>query len=448
VLTADVPLALTFDDGEGPLLAILDHLSGGPDTRHRTRTALGDHDAAVPPVPAEKAADYEGLDLSPYLQILDTLNPAHRLWGDGRWNKITLAHGCYWKKCSFCDVNLDYVGRYEPAAIPSLVDQMEEQIAQTGVRSFHLVDEAAPPKLLRDLALEILARGLSVSFWGNIRFEAAFTPDLCRLLAAAGMIAVTGGLEVAHPRLLERIRKGVTVDQVARCAQAFRDAGILVHAYLMYGFPTHTEQETLDSMELVRQLFAEGVLTSAFWHRFVLTEHAPIFQEQQAFGITVDPLPDGAFARNDRTHHDPLGGDHDRFDDVLPTALNAWMRGEGLTKPVHAWFEGAMPPTTEPAHRIRRALDQAAPPRTSRRLLWLGGTPLPGDDEVLLFTPRGSLPVYAPGEVGEWLVEVLSEAHPAGEPLHPADAQEAFPGEWSAFAPSWQQIRALGLLAL
>jgi hypothetical protein len=38
------------------------------------------------------------------------LNPMHRLWSDGRWNKLTVAHGCYWKKCSFCDVGLDYIG--------------------------------------------------------------------------------------------------------------------------------------------------------------------------------------------------------------------------------------------------------------------------------------------------------------------------------------------------
>jgi len=137
------------------------------------------------------------LDLSRYLQLIDTLNPAHRLWADGRWNKITLAHGCYWRKCSFCDVKLDYIQHYETAAVTRLVDEMERLIAQTGHRGFHFVDEAAPPKVLRELALELLRRNLGVTLWGNIRFEKTFTPDLCRLLSAAGLVAVTGGLEVA-----------------------------------------------------------------------------------------------------------------------------------------------------------------------------------------------------------------------------------------------------------
>ena len=252
--------ALVYDDGEGPLQAILDHLSGGGDRRFRTRTARGLHRAPAVSVPFTAVASYEGLDRARYLSVVDSLSPAHRLWSDSRWNKATLAHGCYWKRCAFCDVHLDYIARYEPATIPAMVDQMEEVVAQTGESGFHLVDEAAPPRLLRDLALELLHRERSFTFWGNIRFEAAFTPDLCRLLSAAGLVAVTGGLEVASDRLLKAMDKGITVEQAARAASAFQGAGVLVHAYLMYGFPTQTDAETIDAMEVVRQLFAEGLL--------------------------------------------------------------------------------------------------------------------------------------------------------------------------------------------
>jgi hypothetical protein len=80
--------------------------------------------------------------------------------------------------------------------------------------------------------------------------------------AAAGLIAVTGGLEVASDRLLTLMDKGITIEQAARSAWAFRQAGVRVHAYLMYGFPTETAQETVDSLEIVRQLFAAGLLDS------------------------------------------------------------------------------------------------------------------------------------------------------------------------------------------
>ena len=118
------------------------------------------HDAPEPDVrhAALPAPSYAGLRLSEYLDVLSVPNPMHRLWNDGRWNKLTVAHGCYWKRCTFCDVTLDYIARYDPAPAARFVDHMEAVIAETGQSGFHFVDEAAPPAALRDIALEILAR--------------------------------------------------------------------------------------------------------------------------------------------------------------------------------------------------------------------------------------------------------------------------------------------------
>ncbi len=438
--------ALTYDDGEGPLLSLLAHHGGGADSRHRTRTAQGLHDAKLPRPPFTAAGDYGDLDLGLYLQLIDTLNPAHRLWADGRWNKITLAHGCYWRRCSFCDVNLDYIGHYETTSVSQLVDDIERLVHQTGQRGFHFVDEAAPPKVLKALAIELLARDLGITFWGNIRFEAAYTPDLCRLLAAAGLVTVTGGLEVANARLLAAIRKGVTVDQVVRACSAFRAAGVRVHAYLMYGFPSQTEQETVDAMEVVRQLFAADLVNSGFWHRFVLTRHAPIYREQQAFGVKVPARPCTPFAGNDLPHLDPSGADHDRFDTVLPTALDAWMQGHDLDRPVHTWFGRRTPTTTEAPDRVRRAL--AVPPREGRRLLWLGGDGLAHDDGVRLHHGRMGDDVICSEDESDWLLEVLEACKPGGEPLSLADATSTFPGDWDSFADRWAQVRALGAVLI
>ena len=437
--------ALTYDDGEGPLLAILDHHNGGPDHRHRTRTSVGTHDARVDKVPFTPAGDYGDLDLSLYLQLIDTLNPAHRLWADGRWNKITLAHGCYWRKCSFCDVNLDYIQRYENTSVVELVDHMERLIQQTGHRGFHFVDEAAPPKVLKALALELLKRNLGVTLWGNIRFEKSFTPELARLLAAAGLVAVTGGLEVANTRLLKAIRKGVTVEQVARCAHAFREAGVMVHAYLMYGFPTQTEQETVDAMEVVRQLFKADLINSGFWHRFVLTRHAPIYREAKAFGVVIPAEAAAPFAANDVQHEDPTGGDHDRFDDVLPVALAAWLQGHDLDRPVHSWFDD-MPFSTEAPDRVERAIQAAQ--KTGNRLVWLGGGVYPDEHGVQIHHVDGELELPCDEDQAAWVAGILGAATPDQEPLDIRDAIDAFPGDWAAFTHQWRAIRAMGAVLI
>ena len=346
---------ITLDDGEGPMLALWQHIQS-PDTHpHLKRTYVrkdgevhfiddqvgGDFSHARMPAPT-----YDGLRIKEYLSVIDMPNPMHRLWNDGRWNKMTIAHGCYWKRCSFCDINLDYIGRYEQASAAHLVDQMEQLMKETGETGFHFVDEAAPPMAMRDLALEILRRGLQVTWWTNIRFEKTFTDDLCKLLAASGCIGVTGGLEVASPRLLELIEKGITLEQVARVTKAFRDAGILVHAYLMYGFPTQTEQETIDSLEVVRQLFDHKLLQSAFWHQFAMTVHSPVGKDPAKYGvIRIGPEFKG-FANNDLYHEDPNGAKHEKYSDGLNKALYNYMHGNGLDFPLKKFFSFPIPEAT------------------------------------------------------------------------------------------------------
>lgn len=360
---------VTLDDGERPLLAVLEHVQGKRGQSRLVRSFVRDAEGAVryinlaePDVPFAEVGTptWDGLPLERYLSVLDMLNPMHRLWSDGRWNKLTVAHGCYWKKCSFCDVSLDYIGRYDGASASLLVDRIEAIIAETGQTGFHLVDEAAPPKALRALATELLHRGVAICWWGNIRFEKSFTPELCHLLADSGCIAVSGGLEVASDRLLKLMKKGVSVEQVARVTHAFTEAGVLVHAYLMYGFPTQTVHDTVDALEYVRQLFAAGCIQSGFFHRFACTVHSPVGMNPEEYGVQLVPQPAVSFASNDIGFIDPSGVDHDSLGRALNKALYNYMHGIGLEADVREWFDGHVPRPRVARHFIARALPQAA----------------------------------------------------------------------------------------
>ena len=289
--------------------------------------------------------DYTDLQLDQYISVIEIANPMHSLWSDGRWNKLTMAHGCYWGKCTFCDISLDYIKIYKPISAKILVDRMEELIAQTGETGFHFVDEAAPPALMREVALEILRRNLVVTWWTNIRFEKSFTQDLCFLLKLSGCVAVSGGLEVASDRLLQLIDKGISVEQVAKVTKNFTEAGIMIHAYLMYGYPTQTVQETVDSLEMVRQLFEMGILQSGFWHQFAMTAHSPVGINPEEFGVT--PIKQEIlFANNDIDFTDKTGIDHSKFGFGLKKSLFNYMHGINFEIPLQDWFDFKIPRTT------------------------------------------------------------------------------------------------------
>jgi hypothetical protein len=458
---------ITLDDGEAPIQLLLDYLEGKRPIAELKRTFVRVdglvkfiNNSVVKDLPQREVGtpDYSDLPLRDYLSVIEVANPMHRLWSDGRWNKLTLAHGCYWGKCTFCDISLDYIGRYEPINASILCDRIEEIMEQTGTNGFHFVDEAAPPALMRDLAIEILRRGLVVVWWTNIRFESSFTADLCRLLRASGCIAVSGGLEVASDRLLALIKKGVTVAQVAQVTNHFTAAGIMVHAYLMYGYPTQTAQETIDSMEMVRQLFEIGVLQSGYWHRFAMTEHSPVGLDPMAFGVKRTDLTLGSFANNEVDFVDPIGVDHGLFSEGLRKSLFNYMHGVGFDIPLKNWFDFKVPTTTIPKKYIQQQIENAAPQtyKDQSRILWIGAQPElmeaeEGFCELIFSGKKEDFALELPLELGEWVCWLLAKVSYTEElnTLKPIrENYEAELGDFEELVESevWEILREHGLL--
>ena len=469
---------ITLDDGEAPLEHLVEYLTGKRPLELLKRTfALIDgkveylnHSLSKDYKQADTGTpDYSDLLLDQYISVLEIANPMHRMWSDGRWNKLTMAHGCYWGKCTFCDISLDYIKVYEPLTAQLLCDRMETMITQTGQNGFHFVDEAAPPALMRALALEIIRRKLTVSWWTNIRFEKSFSRDLCLLLRESGCVAVSGGLEVASDRLLELIKKGVTVAQVARVTRNFTEAGIMVHAYLMYGFPTQTAQETIDSLEMVRQLFEAGVLQSGFWHQFAMTAHSPVGLYPEQFGVQNLSKETGPFANNDLVHTDPTGTDHEAFSYGLKKSLLNFMHGIGLDFPLSDWFDFKTPRTSITPNYIAEALLETEyfSEKPTAKIVWLGGAAAlstfsksqkGASREMASLTfqdKRETFRIKAPRAQGEWLVAMLQQLSVANPELSTlqavkADYEAAGLADFELFwyGKAVNKLREFGLLAL
>ena len=274
-----------FDEGYAPMLHELTGIS---------------LDAAAASVPPFVSPCYDGIDWDDYFDVVETDNFVTNLWNSGKWVKLVMARGCYWHKCAFCDVRLPYIGCFQMPKATDIADCLEKFV-QSNVRSFHFVDEAMPPRLVREVCDEILKRGLEVAWWGNIRFDTAFTPALAKKMAKAGCLCVTGGLECANDRLLKLMNKGITLASAEKVLQAFHDAEIFVHAYLMYDFPTETKAEQKEAERYVKGLAKRGLIQSCFWHRFALTVHSPIARAPEKFGLVVEPPRPGrrVFARNE-----------------------------------------------------------------------------------------------------------------------------------------------------
>ena len=464
---------ITLDDGELPIELLYNAVLKNDTTFKRTftlengsivyknNTTKSDYKQVDVGTP-----DYSDLLLDHYISVIEIANPMHSLWSDGRWNKLTMAHGCYWGKCTFCDISLDYIKIYEPVAASLLVDRMEALIEQTGETGFHFVDEAAPPSLMKALALEIIKRKLSVTWWTNIRFEKNFTQDLCFLLKASGCIAVSGGLEVASDRLLKLIDKGVTVEQVAQVTRNFTEANIMVHSYLMYGYPTQTIQETVDSLEMVRQLFEVGVLQSGFWHQFALTAHSSVGLHPETYGITPN-YKNITFANNDVDFTDQTGIDHTLFSFGLKKSLFNFMHGIGFDLSLQDWFEFEIPETHIDPDFIYNSLAQEPVSiiKSSAKILWLGALPLVSEfsktkkgttKDFLEFTFHDTAESYQitlEKDKGLWLLDILEDITAQNKPQSFKQLKTNFETQFEDFELFWHSkpidvLRNSGLLVL
>ncbi len=428
---------ITLDDGELPVELLYNFVTQNAVEGSFKRTFLLENNEVVYKNNSTKSdykqsqvgtPDYSDLLLHDYISVIEIANPMHSLWSDGRWNKLTMAHGCYWGKCTFCDISLDYIKVYEPIHASILVNRMEELIAQTGENGFHFVDEAAPPALMKEVALEIIRRKLTVTWWTNIRFEKSFTRDLCFLLKASGCIAVSGGLEVASDRLLALIQKGVTVEQVAQVTRNFTETGIMVHAYLMYGYPTQTIQETVDSLEMVRQLFEIGVLQSGFWHQFAMTAHSPVGMFPEEFGV-IPEMNEISFANNDIQFKDKTGINHNKFSFGLKKSLFNFMHGIGFDYELQDWFDFKIPHTTIPSDYIVSCLEREGNfnIKPTSKIIWLGGKPLTeaftkskkGNSwemmQLIFHDKRETFEISLEKEKADWLIQTLESARVSNE---------------------------------
>jgi hypothetical protein len=467
---------ITLDDGELPLELLYYYTQSNNPNLPLKRTFLikenqliYQNDAIQVDYKQSKVGtpDYSDLLLDQYISVIEVANPMHSLWSDGRWNKLTMAHGCYWGKCTFCDISLDYIKVYEPIHAKILVDRMEALIQQTGETGFHFVDEAAPPVLMREVALEILRRKLIVTWWTNIRFEKSFTADLCMLLKLSGCIAVSGGLEVASDRLLALIKKGVTVEQVANVTKNFTESGIMVHAYLMYGYPTQTVQETVDALEMVRQLFELGIVQSGFWHQFAMTAHSPVGMNPDEFGV-VPNYKEISFANNDVQFKDKTGIDHDKFSFGLKKSLFNYMHGIGFDFELQEWFDFKIPKTKIPFNFIETVIQQDSKFSTkpASKIVWIGSSPSvksyvktkKGNSwemlELVFYSKTLTVSCHFEKEKGEWLLEKLEELTLTNPKLTTfSELKTDFERFFEDFELFWYskymiQLRAIGLLSL
>jgi hypothetical protein len=230
----------------------------------------------------------------------------------------------------------------------------------------------------------------------------------------------------------------------------------------MYGCPSETIQETVDSLERVRQLVAAGLIQSAFWHRFTTTAHSPIGLNPTTNGIRIVGPEFQGFAENDLMHEDRRAKTPEWLGEGLRRSMLNYLEGSGLKLDVREWFDHSVPKPRVAATWVRRLLKNRKMDhnlQTERRFVWLGGQPVnePVGKRMRLILPgRTSTHVVTLAKQrAQWLDDLIRQSTPQHNLLNSypllQKTKTTFPGtarEFESFlsSTSWKKVRSAGLL--
>jgi len=175
----------------------------------------------------------------------------------GPYAFVVTSRGCP-GNCRFCIKHVSY-GSAVRFRSPASVLAEVEQLVDLGVRKIHMYADLFTVN--RDHVLGICdglgrlreERGVDVRWTCNSRVDFV-DPPMLQAMADAGCWMIAWGIESGDERMLRRMHKGTTPDQIRRALRWSRDAGIMNWGYFIIGLPGETEESIRRTIDVAKQL--------------------------------------------------------------------------------------------------------------------------------------------------------------------------------------------------
>jgi len=181
---------------------------------------------------------------------------------------------CPYKKCTFCTHHGNR--KYEFMDL----NLIKKAIKVNNMKKICFIDDDIPPSRLREIAKEL--KELNVEWWCQLRALKQTIPLFLELYQA-GLRSVAWGVESGNQRVLDYMQKGTKVEDVALVLREAHKAGIKNMAYILFGLPTETEAEFMDTIVFLDTNKENIDLVSA--SVFGLQQGSKIFTNPEGFGV-------------------------------------------------------------------------------------------------------------------------------------------------------------------
>ncbi|MCF6156367.1 MAG: B12-binding domain-containing radical SAM protein [Candidatus Brocadia sp.] len=266
-------------EGEKPLLKLIQTIKNGKKLANVPNLIFLDCEKVVQTEMCQPeeinrlpTPDFDGLKLDKYFAPFLIL-------------PILSSRGCYWGKCTFCDHSYIYREGFQQRDAEQVANDLRTLNIKYGTRYFSFSDEALSPSASRLISAKIIESKLDVSLLAQVRLETAFSDEICSLMSQAGIKMLFIGLESASLRIQKKIRKGINFDLAPTILKRFYEAGIMVHLFVIFGFPEETVEDSEETIDFILKnkdyVFSVGAST------FAIGRHSPISQNPSKYGVTI-----------------------------------------------------------------------------------------------------------------------------------------------------------------
>jgi len=168
---------------------------------------------------------------------------------------LLTGRGCCWGRCTYCLWVHTYVTgpTYNVRSMANVIEEfrvIERELPH--IRSAMIQDDTFAEERAREFAEAKLAAGIRIPWScyarGNMSYETL------EVMKRAGCLNLHVGYESGDPEVLERIRKGVTVDRMTRFTEDAKRAGLRIHGDFAVGFPGETPESFEKTIQWAKRL--------------------------------------------------------------------------------------------------------------------------------------------------------------------------------------------------
>jgi anaerobic magnesium-protoporphyrin IX monomethyl ester cyclase len=172
---------------------------------------------------------------------------------------ILSAHGCWHGKCTFC---VEQKNKYIVRKIQEVIEEIKD-CRNLGFKEI-FDDSATFPigKWLEDFCNTSIEEKFpkDLHFGCNMRIDADVD---FKLMKRAGFRMLLFGIESANQKTLDRIQKGVKVEQIIPTIKQAKEAGLTPHVAFMFGYPWEEDKDSKATLELIHFLLRTGLCETA-----------------------------------------------------------------------------------------------------------------------------------------------------------------------------------------